>query len=392
MQVKTFLGKSAAQALAQVKAELGPDAVILNSRDVSKGSVRLHEIVAGIERIPTPAAAEAGPIAYSLPGKPDNSNGGNGRAAHFGDNFESAISAAGELGLLEAANLPLGWRQWHKDWNSLREHILALLKPEMRLENLAPRQRLALEYLQREGVDDEVIIKLYRSLLADSGQSVLEPLAELVTVKPWGFKHWRNKVHLVAGPFGAGKTVTALRMAISLRDENSDARVAIINADCDRGHGRLILKHYCELLDIDYFEAASAAEMRAALEDAKGADRILVDLPGLAADETLSGLLKRFGLTGKTALHMVLAPHFSKEHIRGLLTAYEAERCASLIWTKLDEAYSFGALANASVMCGLPISALSFGPGLTDSLCPVRENQLWHLLFKHELPSAKAQK
>ena len=51
MQVKTFLGKDAASVLAQVKAEMGPDAVILASRDVSKGSVRLHEVTAGIERL-----------------------------------------------------------------------------------------------------------------------------------------------------------------------------------------------------------------------------------------------------------------------------------------------------------------------------------------------------
>ena len=51
MQVKTFLGKDAASVLAQVKAEMGPDAVILASRDVSKGSVRLHEVTAGIERM-----------------------------------------------------------------------------------------------------------------------------------------------------------------------------------------------------------------------------------------------------------------------------------------------------------------------------------------------------
>lgn len=389
MQVKTFLGKNAAQVLAQVKAEMGPDAVILNSRDVSKGNVRLHEIVAGIERASYPAEPyqlEDDGLSFAIPKKPGNGNGGLN--ANHGD-FDAAISsgsAGAAFGGIHSGSIPMGWRQWHKDWNSLREHILALMRPEMQFERLAPRQRLALEYLQREGVDDEVIIQLYRSLLADGEQSVLGPLSEIVTVKPWGLKNWKNKIHLIAGPFGAGKTATALRMGLALRDEKPQASISIINADCDRGHGRLILKHYCELLDIDYHEASNSDEMRKAFAACKEADRILVDLPGLAADETLSGTLTRFGLTGKSSLHLVLAPHFSKEHIRGLITAYEAERCASLIWTKLDEAYSFGALANAAVMCGLPVSALSFAPGLTDSLIPAEANHLWHLLFKHKLP------
>jgi flagellar biosynthesis protein FlhF len=38
------------------------------------------------------------------------------------------------------------------------------------------------------------------------------------------------------------------------------------------------------------------------------------------------------------------------------------------------------------VQTGLPVSALSFGPGLGNSLAPARENMLWRLLFKRELP------
>lgn len=378
MQVKTFLGKDVTQVLAQVKAEMGPDAVILSSRNVSKGSVRLHEVVAGIERVSFPAQAKDDSKAFAIPEKENRDSGD-------ASSFEAGLVTTESMNI---GNMPMGWRQWHNDWTSLRENFLALMRPEMRLENLAPRQRLALEYLQREGVDDEVIIKLYRSLLADSEQSVLGPLADILTVKAWGFENWKDKIHLIAGPFGTGKTVTALRMGLALRDEKSEVNLAIINTDCDRGHGRLILKHYCELLDITYHEASNCTEMRDALSACKQADRILVDLPGLAANETLSTLLTRFGITGKTSLHLVLAPYFSKEHIRGLITSYEAERCSSLIWTKLDEAYSFGALASTAVMCELPISALSFAPGLTDSLIPAEVNHLWHLLFKHKLPTA----
>lgn len=366
MQVKTFLGKDAASVLAQVKSEMGPDAVILNSRDVSKGSVRLHEIVAGIDRSIAMEQENDEATLFAVPRKPDNGNGNDSNN--------------------EAFALPIGWRQWHKDWTSLRDNILALMKPELRLEDLAPRQRLALEYLQREGVDDEIIISLYRSLLDNKEQSILSPLAEIIKVQPWGFKQWKNKVHLIGGPFGIGKTVTALRLGLALKDEKPDAQIAIINTDCDRGHGRLILRHYCELLDMKYYEASNAEEMREALSNCRDADRIMVDLPGLSGQETLQELLARLGLTGKSSLHLVLAPHFSSQHIRGLLAAYEAERCSSIIWTKLDEAFSFGVIANAAAQCALPVSAVSFASGLTDSLLPADASQLWHLLFKHQMP------
>ena len=405
MQVKTFLGKDAASVLAQVKAEMGPDAVILASRDVSKGSVRLHEVTAGIERLEVQSedffgqnysANGAGFEVYADGKNQSASLGQTGQASHASQ--ASQASQAGQAGQASSAQaagfgfasggsgLPPGWRQWHNDWNSLRDHILALMRPDLHLENLAPRQRMSLEYLQREGVDDEVIITLYRNLLANSEQSVLGPLGEIVKVRPWGYEHWKNKVHLVVGPFGCGKTVTALRMGLALKDEKPNSRIAIVNADCERGHGRLILKHYCELLDVEYHEARNSKEMRDVLISCKDADRIMVDLPGLASSESLPEVLGRLGLTGKASMHLVLAPHYAPKHLRGLLTAYAAERCSSLIWTKLDEAFSYGALINAASTCKLPVSAISFASGLTNSLLPAQASHLWKILFKHQLP------
>jgi len=59
---------------------------------------------------------------------------------------------------------------------------------------------------------------------------------------------------------------------------------------------------------------------------------------------------------------------------------------AGIVWTKLDEASSYGPLINTGAATGLPISALSYGAGLADTLVPAHSGHVWRLVFKHQFP------
>ena len=155
MQVKTFTGASSQEVLARVKAEMGPDAVILGNRTYRKNGVVCHEITAGLER--------NAPGAPTAPSGPDAAPG--------------------------------GWSEWHREWMQIKDQLFALMKPAIQLERLTPRQRIALEYLQREGVADAVAVDLYKRLLADPGASVLECLCGMVPVRPFGAAEWPQRLH-----------------------------------------------------------------------------------------------------------------------------------------------------------------------------------------------------
>lgn len=366
MQVKTYIGVSTQEVLAQIKAELGPDAVILGTRTFRKNGVRCHEVTAGLER-DTRAQMPADPTGKApfSPAMPDPGSG--------------SMSA------------PPGWNEWHKEWMQIKDHLFALMKPSIQPERLTPRQRVALEYLQREGVSDMVAVDLYRRLLASPGASVLESLGDMAPVRTWGREQWEQPIHCVTGPFGAGKTTTALRMALALRKEQPEMRIAFINADCHRGNGRLVLRHWAELSDFSYLEAQDASGMEKALAAAAGAEKVFVDMPGLGRDDTLAECRASLGLDdGDAATHLVLAPLHDAAHLSALLSRYALTGEGSIVWAKLDEAVSYGALVNVAVACGLPVSALSYGPGLRDTLAPATESLLWRLIFKRQLPGEPA--
>lgn len=353
MQVKTFTGTAAQEVLASVKAELGPDAIILGSREFRRDGQRLFEITAGIERGPAPA-------------------GGGGSSGPAGD------------------QRPPGWDEWHGEWSRLKEHLYSLMLPAIRWENLSPRQRVALEYLQKEGVEDDVVVELYRALLdSRPGESMLAALARLVPVRGFSRDAWPQRLQIMAGPCGAGKTTVGLRLGMSLRAAEPALSVAYLNADCARGSGRLVLRHWAELSDFIYYETPDATSMKAALRACQDVDVVFVDTRGLTRGENLAESLAALGLVphgDDAAVHLSLPPHYGSRQLDAFLRRHRTELPTGLVWTKLDEAVNFGNMVNTGVRSGLPVSALSFGPGLQSSLIPADEGGIWRLLLKRQLP------
>lgn len=347
MQLCTFSATSSAEVLSRIRQDLGPDAIILDSKE-ENGVVTM---TAALDR---PAGHSSG-----YPG-----SNRHGRA-------------------------PSGWLEWHNEWDCIRQHLLELAGSSLRLNELSPRQRMAIEYLQRTGMNNEASLALVARLRHNPEVTVLEPLSSLVPVKPFASRHWPQKIHIVTGPYGAGKTMTTLRLALLLRKKDPGCRVGIINADTARGNGRLLLRHYSELSDVPYKEAQSPMQLLEAV--VKGInrefDRIIVDMPSVGKNERFADLLQAAALDGDdTAAHLVLSPSYGEHELRAILKRYANTLPTSLIWTKLDEAEQYGALINVACLSRLPVSALSFGCNIGNSFANAKASIIWRLLFKSELP------
>lgn len=359
MQVKTFTGPNTQSVLSRIKAELGTDAIILSTKEGKGVDGPWCEMTAGLDR----TAASAGtPSASVRPSSMDNGNGAGGP--------------------------PAGWGEWHREWTEIREHLVALMKPGLKLEELTPRQRVALEYLEREGVDDTVQLALFRRLRQEPGASVLHPLGDMVPVRAWGEEHWPGRFHVLAGPSGVGKTSTTIRLALRYKQRNPSADVCLVNADCERGNGRLLLKHYAELSDIVYREVSDGISFASVVRESRNFDKVIIDFPSAGRSGSFAEMAERFGLdvAEGVAVHVVLSPVYGATQLSAFLRQYVTSRPGSIIWTKLDEACTFGAVVNAAYACGLPVSALSYGSGLRNTLAAARETLLWRLIFKRELP------
>jgi len=364
MQVRIFRGADSSAALAQVKAELGMEAVILETREVVENGRKMCEITAALDR-----------------------NIGCGKPEPVQAASRAAVMPGGLGALSPTGPAP----EWHKEWSEIKSCLMSLMGKQLDKDKLTPRQRQALDYLEREGVDPKIGLSLYKRLVLDKQTSVLAALGEVLTVRPLTLASWPEKFHLVAGPSGVGKTTTAIRMALAAQQENPSLRICLVNADDRHAKGRLVLRHYCELSGFSYREAGSREDMLKLLSEAHDFDRIYVDLPGMSGPGALDERLTLLGLSelDDRALHLVLSPLHAKPQLDHFLRTFASPSLSSVIWTKLDEAASFGSLVNVADACRVPISAVSWATGFRDCMAPAENMLLWKLIFKHELPGGQ---
>ncbi|WP_432737223.1 flagellar biosynthesis protein FlhF [Maridesulfovibrio sp. FT414] len=352
MRVKTFRGSSTAAVFAEIKAEFGDDAVILSNKTCEENGRRIHEIMVGVDKQEEPVQKRAT------------------RDAVIDDAMNS---------------IP----DWNQEWNQIKGHMMALLKPQMNLNLLAPRQRLALEYLEREGVESRVILDLFQQLRGNKSKAILPELEKIVPVRPLESSIWKEKFHALAGPHGAGKTSTIIRLALKEKKENPTARICLASADQGQGKGRLVLRHYADLSGLDFRELGTREDFARLIGESQNFDKVFIDLPGLPNGTELDGWLSACGMNGPCdlAVHLVLNPYYAPAQYCAFLKKYSSAKLKSLIWTKLDEACNYGALVNTAYESGLPVSLLSYGSGLRNSMKPACEKDFWRLVFKHQLPT-----
>lgn len=355
MRMKTFRAATSTAAFAKVKSELGDEAVILSNKTVTENGCKCCEIVAAVE---------------GDPARPRRNT------------RDGVVDAA----LQDSVG-------WQREWSQIKGQIMALMKPQMDPSRLSPKQRIALEYLEREEVGERVLTHIYCTLRETPDCAVMTALDPLLKATPFKVGSWANKFHAFAGPGGAGKTSSLIRLALRIKKERPRTRLCLATADGGRGKGRLVLKHYAELSGLAFREIITRDDFALLHQESKQFDMVLIDLPGLSGATNLEEWSCLYGLheCRDLSVHLVLNPYYSPAQFERFVDKYKSEQLASVIWTKLDEACTFGAILNMAFASGLPVSALSYGPGLKNSIIPASEEMVWRLLFMRTLPNGDIQ-
>jgi len=357
MKIKRYEAESMREGLEQVKSELGAEAIILSAKNMRPtkglwmGKKPLVEIIAAQDNTePHPETARA----------PELLDDG-ARA----DPLRSDIRDLKDLiSRLAFPRIPL---PPHLD-RAFQEMVFQGVRNELAL-------RMTLDVLQElkssSGGDPPqrgAVIDALTKRLPPSGR------ISLGRVK-------NRKIVALVGPTGMGKTTTLAKLAahFALKDRK---RVAILTIDSYRIAAAEQLKVYGKIMDLPVDVVNRAGEMKETLRRREDADLILIDTAGRShRDRFRIQELKRFFTGFPVTKHLVLTCHTRERDLEEIVSRFGCLGLDRLLFTKLDEATTFGTIVNMPALTKLPVSYLTIGQKVPEDIREASPKIISDLIF-----------
>jgi flagellar biosynthesis protein FlhF len=370
MQIRRYVAADMREALEQVKADLGPEAVILSTREVREGplSRRALEVTAAMEAEPPPPPAPERAWSEDL----------QTELRALRQEMRSLGVGAAEIDAWEVRKLRSevgALRIAMRDaQGSLR--VAAAARGDV-CAAMAPEQASLCARLLAQGVEDVVAEDLVRTaglrVPARELEAELRRMVEkTVRCAPPLWERRGARVAVFVGPTGVGKTTTLAKVAA--RAVARRRRVALLTVDTYRIGAFEQLARYGEILDVPAAVAKDARELRTHLSRFKDRDLVLVDTGGRSPrdERALEEAAERLRGAGEAEVHLTLAAATPPPELAATLQCYESFRPTHIDFTKLDETERPGALLNAAARAEAQFSFLCAGQRVPEDIEPAR--------------------
>lgn len=250
--------------------------------------------------------------------------------------------------------------------------ILAVPGRNRTLERLSKPLLGIYRLLVEQGVCQEIVNSLLEGLRGkdlNDEREVLEEMAKIMlkSLPPTlnGNGKASGRIVVLLGQSGVGKTTTALKLSTLAKEKGK--RVVIISLDSERIGSFELLKLYGKVLELEVELAFEAMELQKLLLKHREKDLIVVDtcsFPFLKR-EKLRSLLE---LKGRAEFYLLISATTREEEAFRIIKKLDEIPLRGIIFTKLDEASSFGPLFNLAVKANLPLSYFTTGPRVPEDI------------------------
>jgi len=397
MKMKVFHADTMHDAIRSIKEELGPDALILSTKRVRRGSLpfslfgrSLLEVTAAVDSIDDQAVPDRQATSRVVQDTDPSAVNQRESVPAFQDTLNTVLhaNAPSELRGAHARISPSATQSGSEpvppgrflhlmnECLDLQQRLVSWLPTESNMAGLdfsAPLGR-ACRFLIAQGLrpsSAERLCSALRRRLSEgelqSDREIQDALHQLCLEQirvsgPLLDAETDYKVAMFVGPSGVGKTTAIVKLVAHYRLQENRS-VSLITLDTCRLAAVEQLRMYAKVLGVPLETAQTTAEVLEGIRRQRRANLIMIDTPGFGPHETaqlmnLGGLKDSYG---SIETHLVLSATTRMQDLRRTMTRYEACAPSRLLFTKLDETEEYGNLLELAHQTSLPLSYWSNG-------------------------------
>jgi len=382
MQVKRYEVTSMNDALAKIKNDLGPDAIILSARKIRSGRQEAFEVMAARDentQLTENISSRTGTVnkARSLDSQEDVFTFFRGELKEIResiDAFQRQNTISRELAeMKETMNSffdVLGMRKGRapQDLNS-RVYLHLLGSGFSRASACRIVDAVTQKASQPGQMSEAEALALAEKYIGNSLPASKETDHE-------------KRIKMFIGPTGVGKTTTLAKLAArySIMKKRS---VGLITTDNFRIAAAEQLGTYAKIMGLRMERASTRETFNKALKTFNDKDIILVDTPGRARPD--DGYLNQLEQTlpdQAIETNLLINATGSQDHLENIVSGYSRFRIDHLIITKTDESRRFGMLYDVISKTNKPVHYLTCGQNVPQDIEEVTPARMANLMLR----------
>ncbi len=395
MRIKTFYAKSMAEALQEIKAALGPDALLLSTKEIPNpsrvgGQASGFEVVAASD---SPYSVDAD-YGYSAPSRL-TAGGSDYRGLQA---FTNVARTNGNAARVCAPMFPRGPEA------GASRSLISRHRPN------GARTRRAASDSQDSPFSDVLFSGLFQDLiscgvedwlahklLVDAGELVapMQQQSRNAILQAAGHAAQAmldapaapdetpgRRVVAFVGPAGVGKTTTLAKLAAQLALQEKK-KIVLMTLDGHRIGAVEQLRTYAGLMGIPFRFVGEMSDLAEAIREQEQRDCILIDTAGRGPGDSTSIQDLAEGLQSLDGVerHLVLSATTKPSDIRDVVDRFEVCKPDRLIFTKLDETSTLGSILNEVIRSGKPTSYYADGQRVPEDLHPMPAEEIVNIVL-----------
>ena len=372
MQIKKFKGQTLKDAMNLMKSELGDEAVILGTKTIEDGGFRgaekYFELTAGVE-----------------------------------DDYDINTKAQ-----IEKTREDFVKRDFDDELKELTQKIYGAnsgkapdIEPGRFKDSNGSNPRLPDEYneisdllIQRE-VEPHIVksvIKKLRSyeafLTKDNIDSyVVSTISSMIPTSSFKISK-KNRPYVISlvGPTGVGKTTCIAKLALISKILHN-LNIGLISIDTYRLGALDQLRIFSDISTIDFLVAYEPSDMPKLLSKLKKKDIVFIDTVGRSQNNAahLNSIKDFLNPVSIDDIYLVLSSTSTAKTMIDVSQKFKLLDYDSVIFTKIDEAVSFGTILNFVSKSNLPIKYLTNGQVIPDDILAAEPEFIANMIYTGKL-------